>query len=166
MGLLDKMKERATELADVAKERAGDLAGDASRAGKVAQAQLKLRSLQGDLDDANKRLGAVAYDLVQRGELAHAELAGPADEVRRAEAKVREKEDEIARLRAEGPSDAKPAQTDTEAAGDEAATAAGDEAEAQGAGDAGGEAGAPGDAGGEAGAPGDAAQPEKTPPTA
>ena len=43
MGFFDKVKEKAGEIAD-----------DAGRATKVAQAQMKLKSLQGEVDTAKK----------------------------------------------------------------------------------------------------------------
>ena len=57
MGFFDKVKEKAGEIAD-----------DAGRATKVAQAQMKLKSLQGDVEAAKKELGDVAFQLVAGGE--------------------------------------------------------------------------------------------------
>jgi hypothetical protein len=71
----------------------------------VAQAQLKLHSLQSDAKDANAELGALVFGLAERGELSHPELGAALDKVRAAAALVREKEEEITRLKAEGKSD-------------------------------------------------------------
>ena len=52
---------------DTIKDKAGDLAGDAERAGKVGAAQVKLKSLQGDVDDAMKVLGREAFGACRQG---------------------------------------------------------------------------------------------------
>jgi len=90
MGFLDSVKKTAT-----------NVASDAGKAGKVAQAQLKLKSLQGDVANAQKELGAIAYDLVARGAVSHVEMEAPVAKVREAQALVAEKEAEIAELRAQ-----------------------------------------------------------------
>jgi hypothetical protein len=104
MGFLDDLKKAAT-----------NVASDAGKASKIAQAQLKLKSLQGDVASAQKELGAVAYDLAARGAISHAELEAPLAKVREAQALVAEKEAEIAELRAQGSagtaSEAPPAST-------------------------------------------------------
>ena len=89
-------------LFDDFKKAAGSVASDAGKAGKIAQAQMKLKSLQGDVGTAHKELGAVAYDLIARGAISHAELEPPVAKVREAQALVAEKEAEIAQLRAQG----------------------------------------------------------------
>jgi hypothetical protein len=90
MGFLDNVKKAAT-----------NVASDAGKASKVAQAQLKLKSLQGDVANAQKELGAIAYDLVARDAISHAEMDAPVAKVREAQAVVAEKEAEIAELRAQ-----------------------------------------------------------------
>jgi hypothetical protein len=90
MGFLDDLKKAAT-----------NVASDAGKAGKVAQAQIKLKALQGDVSDAHKELGIVAYDLVVRGAIAHPELDAAVAKVREAQALVAEKEAEIAEIRAQ-----------------------------------------------------------------
>jgi hypothetical protein len=90
MGFLDNVKKAAT-----------NVASDAGKASKVAQAQLKLKSLQGDVAGAQKELGAIAYDLVARGAVSHVEMEAPVAKVREAQALVAEKEAEIAELRAQ-----------------------------------------------------------------
>jgi len=89
-------------LFDTIKEKAGDLADDAGRAGKVTAAQVKLKSLQGDVESAIGRLGHVAFDLIDTGELTHPGLEAEIAKVREAKQQVADKEAEIAALRAEG----------------------------------------------------------------
>jgi NTP pyrophosphatase (non-canonical NTP hydrolase) len=91
MGFFDKVKEKAGEIAD-----------DAGRATKVAQAQMKLKSLQGDVDTAKKELGDVAFNLIAGGELAHASLEAPVAKIREALGRVADKEAEIAAIKAAG----------------------------------------------------------------
>jgi hypothetical protein len=98
MGTFDKYLDKASSMAS-------GLAGQAEKTGRVAQAQIKLRSLQGEAKDANAELGALVAGLVERGELSHPELEPALDKARAAAALVREKEEEIARLKAEGKSD-------------------------------------------------------------
>ena len=52
MGTFDKYLDKAGSMAS-------GLAGQAEKTGRVAQAQLKLRSLQGEAKDANAELGAL-----------------------------------------------------------------------------------------------------------
>ena len=91
MGFFDKVKEKAGEIAD-----------DAGRATKVAQAQMKLKSLQGEVEAAKKELGDVAFQLVAGGELAHAGLEAPVAKIREALGRVADKEAEIAAIKAAG----------------------------------------------------------------
>ncbi|HJW74242.1 MAG TPA: hypothetical protein VJ787_01045 [Thermoleophilia bacterium] len=98
MGTFDKFLEKAGGMAS-------DLASDAGRTGRVAQAQIKLRSLQGDVKEARAELGAVTFGLAERGEISHPELEPVLGKVRAAEALVREKETEIARIKAESKSE-------------------------------------------------------------
>lgn len=98
MGTFDKFIEKASGVAS-------DLASEAGRGSRVAQAQLKLHSLQGDAKDANAELGALVFGLAERGELSHPELAPALDKARAAAALVRAKEEEIAQLKTEGKSD-------------------------------------------------------------
>jgi len=100
MGFLDDLKKAAT-----------NVASDAGKAGKVAQAQIKLRALQSDVNDAHKELGIIAYDLAARGAIAHPELDPGVAKVREAQALVAEKEAEIAEIRAQMGETA-PAQSD------------------------------------------------------
>jgi hypothetical protein len=90
MGFLDDIKDKA-----------GDLAGDAGRAGKVGAAQVKLKSLQGDVDKAMQVLGREAFELIEKGELTHAGLDGALARVRDAKKLVTDKKAEIERLKAD-----------------------------------------------------------------
>ncbi|HOT24064.1 MAG TPA: hypothetical protein PLB30_08340 [Thermoleophilia bacterium] len=87
---------------DTIKDKAGDLASDAERAGKLGAAQVKLKSLQGDVRDALARLGEEAFALVEKGELSHPGLEAAVAGVRDAKKLVADKEEEIARIKAEG----------------------------------------------------------------
>ncbi len=98
MGTFDDLKARATQMA-------GDLAAGAQKTSKLAQAQLKLSSLQKDAQAARAALGGVAYQLASRGEIAHAELTDPLEKVRAADELVRAKEQEIAQIKSEGGSE-------------------------------------------------------------
>jgi hypothetical protein len=87
---------------DTIKEKAGDLAGDAERAGKAGAAQLKLKSLQGDVDDAMKLLGREVFEIIEKGELTHAGLDAGVARVREARRLVDEKKAEIEAIKAAG----------------------------------------------------------------
>ncbi len=82
------------------KGKAGELAEDAERAGKVTAAQVKLKSLQGDVEKALTQLGRDAFDLVEKGELSHTALEAAVTRVRAAKQAVADKEAEIAAMRA------------------------------------------------------------------
>ena len=113
---------------DSVKNKAGALAADAERAGKVTAAQARLVVLQTDLKKAERELGHAALSLIERGDLDHPELAHAVERVRATAADVRAKEREIAELRGEMPTAtpdaASPATTgsaaDTHGAEDEA----------------------------------------------
>jgi hypothetical protein len=87
---------------DTIKEKAGDLADDAGRAGKVGAAQVKLKSLQGDVKEAIEKLGEEAFDLIDKGELTHPGLEAAIAKVREAKKIVADKEAEIEAIRAQG----------------------------------------------------------------
>jgi hypothetical protein len=91
MGFLDKVKEKASEVAS-----------DAGRATKVAQAQMKVKSLQGEIEHAKKDLGDVAFDLIEKGELTNVAFDEPLAKIRATQVQIDEKEAEIAALKAEG----------------------------------------------------------------
>jgi hypothetical protein len=95
MGFLDKVKENASKVA-----------GDAGRATKVAQAQLKVRSLQGDIEGVKKEIGGVAYDLIEKGELINPAFDELIAKIRDIQVQIGEKEAEIASLRADDSGDA------------------------------------------------------------
>jgi hypothetical protein len=87
---------------DTIKDKAGDLAGDAEKAGKVGAAQVKLKSLQGGVDDAMKVLGREAFGLVDKGELVHPGLEPGVARVREAQRLVDEKKAEIEAIKSAG----------------------------------------------------------------
>jgi hypothetical protein len=88
---------------DSVKDKAGALAADAERAGKVTAAQARLVVLQSDLKKAERELGHAAFSLIERGDPVHPELAHVIERVRATAAEVRAKEREIAELRGETP---------------------------------------------------------------
>ena len=98
MGIIDDVKKTGSSVAE-----------GAGRTAKVAQAQIKLPSLKWDVSNAKKELGAVAFDLLERGELAHAELDTPLAKVKDALAAVAAKEAEISALKTQGKSSEAPA---------------------------------------------------------
>jgi hypothetical protein len=87
---------------DTVKDKAGDLAGDAERAGKVAAAQVKLKSLQGDVNAAMQVLGRETFELIEKGELTHAGLDAALARVRDAKKLVADKQADIEKLKAQG----------------------------------------------------------------
>lgn len=95
MGFFDKVKENATKVAS-----------DAGRATKVAQAQMKVKSLQGEIENAKKEIGVIAFDLIDKGELSNPAFDTPLAKIRATQAQIEEKETEIAALKAEGSSEA------------------------------------------------------------
>lgn len=90
-------------LYDTAKSKAGDLASDAGRAGKVTAAQANVMLLQQDLKKAERELGRATFPLIERGELDHPDLIVAVERVRAAQGAIDDKRAEIAELRA--PSD-------------------------------------------------------------
>ena len=74
---------------------------EASKFTRVQLEQRKLRSLQRDVAGAEQEAGALAYDLAERGDLAHAALDAPLARIQQARAAAAEKEAEIAQLKAE-----------------------------------------------------------------
>lgn len=91
MGFFDKVKEKASEVAS-----------DAGRATKVAQVQLKVKSLQGEVENAKKEIGVIAFDLIDKGELSNPAFDATLAKIRATQAQIEEKEAEIAALKAEG----------------------------------------------------------------
>ena len=80
---------------DTIKGKAGELADDAGRAGKVTAAQVKLKSLEGHVDKELQQLGREAFELIEKGELSIEALAGSIERVREAKKAVADKEAEI-----------------------------------------------------------------------
>ena len=85
---------------DTIKDKAGDLAEDAGRAGKVGAAQVKLRSLEGGVKDAMEALGREAFELAEKGELVHPGLEAGLASIREAQKLVDEKKAEIEAIKA------------------------------------------------------------------
>lgn len=101
MGIFDDMKKAAATVAGEVKE-AGKAVGDqANRAGRIAQAQVKLRSLQNDQATAEKELGQAAFALAEQGMLPQPELQAAVARVREAQAAVAAKAAEIEAIKAE-----------------------------------------------------------------
>jgi hypothetical protein len=98
MGTFDDLKARASQMAS-------DLAAGAQKQSKLAQAQLKLSSLHKDAQTARADLGNRAYQLASEGQLSHPELGEYIEKVRAADDLVRQKEEEIARIKSEGGDD-------------------------------------------------------------
>ena len=86
---------------DTVKGKAGALAADAERAGKVTAAQARLVVLQNDLKKAERELGHAAYQLAERGGLDHPELTHALQRLRATMVEVHAREAEIAALRGE-----------------------------------------------------------------
>ncbi len=93
---------------DTVKDKAGALAADTQRAGKVTAAQARLVVLQNDLRKAERELGHAAFALAERGELDHPDLAHAVERLRATASEVRAKEAEISALRGETPEQASP----------------------------------------------------------
>jgi NADH pyrophosphatase NudC (nudix superfamily) len=87
---------------DTVKAKAGDLAADAERAGRVTAVQTKIAVLQQDLKKAERELGHSTFALAARGEFDHPELAAAIERVRAAQGAIDAKEAEVAGLRTAG----------------------------------------------------------------
>jgi hypothetical protein len=86
-------------LFDTVKAKAGELAADAERAGKVAAAQTRLVTLQNDVKRAERELGQATYALIAQGGLSHPGLEGQAIALDDAYEALHAKEQEITSLR-------------------------------------------------------------------
>ncbi len=86
---------------DTVKDKAGALAADAGRAGRVTAAQARLAVLQNDLRKAERELGHAAFALAERGQLDHPDLVPAIEGLRATAAEISAKEAEIAALRNE-----------------------------------------------------------------
>ena len=86
MGLVDKVKEKASDALEQGKEAA-----------QTQQLKLQLRKLEGELESAHAAFGAAAFDLFEAGSLsASSDLGALASRVREARAAVEAKKAEIA----------------------------------------------------------------------
>lgn len=88
-------------LFDTVKAKAGELAADAERAGKVAAAQARLVTLQGDVRRAERELGQATFALLEQGEPLHPDLEATSVTLAEALRALTDKEREIAELRGE-----------------------------------------------------------------
>jgi hypothetical protein len=102
MGLMDQLKKTAVSVAGEVKEAASTVGTEANKAGRAAQAQMKLKSLQGDVGEAEKELGQAAFAQIGDGTLVAPGLEAQLAKVREAKAAVAAKEAEIAAIKAEG----------------------------------------------------------------
>ena len=101
MGIFDEFKKAAVTVADEVKGAATTVGTEAGKAGRVGQAQMKLRSLQGDQAKAEKELGQATYDLIEAGSVQAPALDGAMAKTREARAAVAAKEAEIEAIKAE-----------------------------------------------------------------
>jgi hypothetical protein len=86
MGLLDKVKEKASDALETGKGAA-----------HTQQLKLQLRKLEGELESAHAAFGAAAFDLFEAGTLSvSSDLAALATRVREARGAVEAKKAEIA----------------------------------------------------------------------
>jgi hypothetical protein len=86
MGLLDKVKEKASDALETGKGAA-----------HTQQLKLQLRKLEGELESAHAAFGAAAFDLFEAGTLsAGSDLSALATRVREARAAIEAKKAEIA----------------------------------------------------------------------
>ncbi|MGZ4430407.1 MAG: hypothetical protein ACXVYV_02050 [Gaiellales bacterium] len=97
MGLLDKLKQQATEVASTVAEKTQETA-------RVGQLQIQLRNLKGEEKEALADLGREAYRLHTAGSLGSVSdqftaLAAAVSDVQR---RIAEKEVEIAQVRSDG----------------------------------------------------------------
>ncbi len=98
-------------LFDTVKAKAGELAADAERAGKVAAAQARAVALQNDVRRAERELGRAAYDLMEQGERPHTDLDASVEAVAAAREALAQNEREIAELRGEAAEPSAPGDT-------------------------------------------------------
>ncbi len=91
-------------LFDTVRAKAGELAADAERAGKVAAAQARGVTLQSELRKAERELGQTTFSLIELGEVRHPDLDAASAALRAAREALDENEREIAALRGETPS--------------------------------------------------------------
>jgi hypothetical protein len=124
MGFMDQLKKTATTVAGEVKDAASTVGSEAGKAGRVAQAQMKLKSLQGDVGEAEKELGQATFAQLESGQLQAPGLETQIGKVREAKAAVAAKEAEIAAIKAEGESAASAEAPVAGAAPTEAAPAA------------------------------------------
>lgn len=89
------------DVLDNIKKAGSTVSKEAGKFSRVQLQQLKLRSLQGDVSRAEQELGALAFDLLERGELTHPALELQRARIQEALAAVADKEAEIEKIKAE-----------------------------------------------------------------
>ena len=112
MSVFDELKKAGSAAGSVVSE-------GAARSSKMSQMEIrrvKLRSLQKDVAGAEQEMGALAYDLVQAGELSHPMLSASQARVSDARAALSDLEAEIAALRDEALHGDKPSEEEAETA--------------------------------------------------
>ena len=87
---------------DRVKKAASTVGAGAGRAGRLAQAKVRLGSLKRELDAAEKELGQVALELFERGALQAPALEAPLTRLREAKTAVAAKQAEIAAIKLKG----------------------------------------------------------------
>jgi hypothetical protein len=87
---------------DKAKEAAQKAAASADKAARLAQAQLDVRGLEKQQDEALLALGRAAMDLIETGAIAHPDLQPQTEAVVAAQQKLAAQLQKIADIQAEG----------------------------------------------------------------
>lgn len=86
---------------DTAKAKAGDVAVDAERTGRLAAARIRLIALQNDLKKAERELGQATFEMIERRAPDQQALTAAIARVQAAHAAIAAKETQIAELRAQ-----------------------------------------------------------------
>lgn len=85
---------------DTAKAKAGDVAVDAERTGRLAAARIRLIALQNDLKKVERELGQATYEMIEHHAPDQTALTAAIARVQAAHAAIAAKEAQIAELRA------------------------------------------------------------------
>ena len=97
MGIFDEIKKVGSAAGSAVSE-------GAAKVGKLSQVEIekrKLKSLQDEVASAQQEMGALVYDLMERGELSHPGLGAAQSMISEAQAQVSAKEAEIEAMKAE-----------------------------------------------------------------
>jgi hypothetical protein len=84
---------------DTAKAKAGDVAVDAERTGRLAAARIRLIALQNDLKKAERELGQATYEMIEHHAPDQSALTAAIARVQAAHTAIAAKEAQIAELR-------------------------------------------------------------------